>query len=151
MKIIGAIFAFTLLVVGTSAYASTGKTCSDPHLGIQYREGITVAMNTSWYGPGFHGKQTASGKIFDQHNPQMAAHKVLPLGTIVNLRNPINGKMVKEVVILDDGPHPRGRHLDASQAAAEALGFINSGVTQLEVTIIQMADSECRDDGKGLR
>ncbi len=62
----------------------------------------------SWYGPGFHGKETANGEVFNQ-NELTAAHRTLPLGTKVAVTNVTNGKSVK-AEINDRGPHVKGRH-----------------------------------------
>jgi rare lipoprotein A len=88
----------------------------------------------SWYGPGFHGRTTASGERYNQHD-LTAAHKKLPLGTKATVTNLKNGKTV-EVEINDRGPYVRGRILDLSRAAAERLGMRNAGITpvRLEVT-----------------
>jgi rare lipoprotein A len=85
----------------------------------------------SWYGPGFHGKKTASGEIFDQRR-LTAAHKTLPLGTIAKVTNLQNGNTV-EVEINDRGPYVGERVIDVSRAAAKALGFIDSGVTLVRI------------------
>lgn len=88
----------------------------------------------SWYGPGFHGRKTASGERFNQH-ALTAAHKRLPLGTKATVTNLANGKAV-QVEINDRGPYVRGRILDLSSAAAERLGMKYAGTTpiRLEVT-----------------
>lgn len=110
-------------------------------------------MTASHYGEGdgYHGKTTASGTTFNKNDPTMVAHKVLPLGT--HIRVAYNGRSF-EAVVVDDGPHPEGRDLDASASLAKALGFFNRGVSEedaIEVTILTMSDAECRDDGMGLR
>lgn len=79
----------------------------------------------SWYGPGFHGRQTASGELFDM-GEFTAAHKTLPFGTRVLVQNPRNGKEVV-VRINDRGPFTRGRVIDLSKAAAAALGIKSRG------------------------
>ena len=79
----------------------------------------------SWYGPGFHGKKTASGERFNQ-NAMTAAHKTLPLGTKVRVTNKRNGRSIV-VRINDRGPYAHGRVLDLSKGAASQLGFIRSG------------------------
>lgn len=88
----------------------------------------------SWYGAGFHGRKTASGDRFNQHN-LTAAHRKLPLGTKATVINLNNGKTV-EVEINDRGPYVRGRIIDLSKAAAERLGMKHTGTTlvRLEVT-----------------
>lgn len=90
----------------------------------------TVAMaqcgGASWYGPGFHGKKTASGERFNE-NAMTAAHKTLPLGTVVKVTNQRTGKSIK-VTINDRGPFVKGRIIDLSKAAAAKLGTKNAGV-----------------------
>ena len=80
----------------------------------------------SWYGPGFHGKKTASGQRFNQ-NAMTAAHKTLPLGSVVRVTNRATGKSI-EVTINDRGPFVKGRIIDLSAAAAAKLGTKGSGV-----------------------
>ena len=75
----------------------------------------------SWYGPGFHGRTTANGEKFDMYE-LTAAHKTLPFGTRVMVFNPRTGKSVV-VRINDRGPYAKGRVIDLSKAAANALGF----------------------------
>src|SRR6478672_1320653 len=81
--------------------------------------------NASWYGPGFHGKRTASGERFDM-NDLTAAHGTLPFGTRVRVRNTQNGLEVV-VRINDRGPQIRDRIIDLSKAAAEALDLLQAG------------------------
>ena len=94
----------------------------------------------SWYGPGFHGRKTASGEPFNQHR-LTAAHRKLPLGTKAMVTNLDNGKTV-EVKINDRGPYVRGRIIDLSKAAAERLGMKGAGTTlvRLEVTKAQSVE-----------
>ncbi len=75
----------------------------------------------SWYGPGFHGKKTASGKRFNQQ-ALTAAHRSLPLGTRAKVTNLRNGKAVM-VTINDRGPYSGGRIIDLSRAAARQLAM----------------------------
>jgi rare lipoprotein A len=79
----------------------------------------------SWYGPRFHGRRTSSGERFDM-NELTAAHKTLPFGTRVRVRNVANGREVV-VRINDRAPRMRGRIIDLSKAAAAALGFLQTG------------------------
>ena len=88
----------------------------------------------SWYGPRFHGRDTASGERFDQ-NELTAAHRTLPLGTKAMVTNLRNGKKV-EVEINDRGPYARGRILDLSKAASERLD-IESGTTPVRLEVTQ--------------
>lgn len=79
----------------------------------------------SWYGGRFHGRRTASGEKFNMHE-LTAAHKTLPFGTRVTVRDLATGREV-EVRINDRGPHVRGRIIDLSRAAALALGILHAG------------------------
>jgi rare lipoprotein A len=85
----------------------------------------------SWYGPGFHGRRTASGERFDMH-ALTAAHKTLPLGSRVRVRSVHTGKEVV-VRINDRGPYKNQRIIDLSYAAAKALGVKERGVTEVLV------------------
>jgi rare lipoprotein A len=80
----------------------------------------------SWYGPRFNGRRTASGERYNM-NELTAAHKTLPFGTVVRVRSLVNGKEV-DVRITDRGPFSRGRVIDLSRAAAEAIGMLGLGV-----------------------
>ncbi|WP_114768838.1 septal ring lytic transglycosylase RlpA family protein [Microvirga subterranea] len=83
----------------------------------------------SWYGPGFHGKRTASGERFDT-NELTAAHRTLPFGTRVRVVNRKTGQSVV-VRINDRGPYAHGRVIDLSRASAQAIGI--SGVGSVEL------------------
>jgi rare lipoprotein A len=85
----------------------------------------------SWYGPGFHGRATASGERYDMW-ALTAAHPSLPLGTWVEVRNLENDRTVR-VLINDRGPFEKGRVIDLSRAAAEALGMVGPGTALVEV------------------
>ena len=83
----------------------------------------------SWYGPGFHGRKTASGETFNT-NDLTAAHRTLPFGTRVKVVNKRTGKSVV-VRINDRGPYAHGRVIDLSKASAQAIGI--SGVDSVAV------------------
>jgi len=83
----------------------------------------------SWYGEPFHGRRTASGEVFNM-NDFTAAHKTLPFGTHLRIRNLANGQEVL-VRINDRGPHVKGRVIDLSRAAAEQIGLVRTGVTRV--------------------
>jgi rare lipoprotein A len=85
----------------------------------------------SWYGPGFIGKKTASGAVFDD-GKLTAAHKTLPLGSTVRVTNLENGKSVN-VEINDRGPYVGNRIIDLSRAAAHAIGMVDDGIVQVRV------------------
>ncbi|WP_288764117.1 septal ring lytic transglycosylase RlpA family protein [uncultured Weeksella sp.] len=88
----------------------------------------------SWYGDKFHGRKTASGKIYDK-NELTAAHKTLPFGTKVRVTNIKNGKSVV-VEINDRGPFIKSRVLDLSKAAFSEIGKTSSGVMQVEYEVL---------------
>jgi rare lipoprotein A len=85
----------------------------------------------SWYGEQFHGRRTASGEVFNM-NELTAAHKTLPFGTRVRVRNLITGQDVV-VRINDRGPFTKGRVIDLSRTAAEQIGLIRYGVAPVVV------------------
>lgn len=89
----------------------------------------------SWYGPGFAGRLTASGTVFDPEE-LTCAHRTLPFGTPLELVNLDNGMSVR-VRVTDRGPFISGRDLDLSRAAASALGFESSGLARLRYRIIE--------------
>ncbi|QQG45640.1 MAG: septal ring lytic transglycosylase RlpA family protein [Candidatus Sungiibacteriota bacterium] len=94
-------------------------------------ESVPRILTASWYGPRFHRKKTCHGERFNMYN-LTAAHKELPAGTMLTLRNPKNGKKTS-VRITDCGPYIEGRELDLSFRAARELGFVKTGVTELIV------------------
>jgi rare lipoprotein A len=85
----------------------------------------------SWYGPGFEGKETASGETFDQ-NRLTAAHLSLPFGTKVKVTNLENGKSGR-VEVNDRGPYVRGRAIDLSKAAARKLDMVEEGTALVRI------------------
>ena len=91
----------------------------------------TQVGTASWYGPGFHGHETASGEVFDQH-ALTAAHRTLPLGTEAKVTNLATGQSV-QVTINDRGPYVQGRQLDLSQAAATQIGLTQKGVAKVKI------------------
>ncbi|NET48434.1 MAG: septal ring lytic transglycosylase RlpA family protein [Merismopedia sp. SIO2A8] len=101
---------------------------------------VRVARSTfsgmaSWYGPGFHGRTSASGERFNQ-NAMTAAHRTLPFGTIVEVTN-LNTGVSTIVRINDRGPYSHGRVIDLSAAAARAIGMMNSGVAPVSVDVLE--------------
>lgn len=89
----------------------------------------------SWYGPGFHGRRTASGEVFDM-NAMTAAHRTLPFGTQVLVTNLANNTSLN-LIINDRGPFVGKRIIDVSREAAEQLGFLDDGLTQVRVVALE--------------
>ena len=89
----------------------------------------------SWYGPGFHGKKTANGEIYDQ-DALTAAHRTLPLPSLVRVTNLQNGRSL--VVRLNDrGPFKRGRIIDLSKRSADLLEITRQGTAKVRVEILE--------------
>ena len=93
----------------------------------------TQIGTASWYGPGFHGRETASGETFNQY-ALTAAHRTLPLGTEAKVTNLDTGQSV-HVKINDRGPYVPGRHLDLSHAAAKQIGLTKKGVAKVKIEV----------------
>ncbi len=88
----------------------------------------------SWYGPNFHNKMTANGEIFDQ-NDVTAAHRTLPLPSVVRVTNLENGRALV-VRVNDRGPFAHGRIIDMSRRSAQLLGFERQGTAKVRVEIL---------------
>lgn len=88
----------------------------------------------SWYGPDFHGKRTANGELYDM-NQVTAAHKTLPMPSLVRVTNLDNGRQIV-VRVNDRGPFSRGRVIDLSRRGAQLLGFERTGTAKVRVQIL---------------
>ena len=122
MKKIGLFLLVMCLSVLTFAQTQTGKA--------------------SFYADKFEGSPTASGEKY-KHSKLTAAHKSLPFGTKVRVTNLANNESV-EVVINDRGPYVDGRIIDLSKSAAEKLGFINLGLGEVKVEILDAGDGKSK-------
>jgi rare lipoprotein A len=119
------VMAVLAVLTGCSTAPDRGRPGSDA-AALTKSPGAEIGRgNASWYGPGFHGKRTASGERFDM-NELTAAHRTLPFGTRVRVRNTQNGREVV-VRINDRGPQIRDRIIDLSKAAAAALDLLQAG------------------------
>lgn len=97
----------------------------------------------SFYADKFEGTPTASGEKY-RHNKLTAAHKTLPFGTRVRVTHLGNNNSV-EVVINDRGPYVEDRIIDLSKAAAEKLGFVNQGLADIRLEVIDAGDGKRSD------
>lgn len=88
----------------------------------------------SWYGPKFHAKKTSNGEIYNMY-AMTAAHKTLPMNTMVRVDNLENGKSAI-VRINDRGPFVAGRIIDLSNKAAHAIDMVRKGTAQVRVTVL---------------
>lgn len=121
---------------GVPTVKKPGKTSAVKMKRGNYRrkfEGVS-----SYYGKDFHGKLTANGEVFDMYG-LTAAHKTLPLNTIVKVTNLSNNKSLI-LRINDRGPYVEGRILDCSYGAAKKLGFLQEGTASVEIEIIELGD-----------
>jgi rare lipoprotein A len=107
--------------------------------GVWYRPQVNYRYDqtgvASWYGPNFHGKPTANGETFDM-NQVGAAHKTLPIPTLVRVTNLRNGKAMN-IRINDRGPYAHGRIIDLSKRAAQLLGFEKAGTAPVRVQVLE--------------
>lgn len=97
-------------------------------------EGELLTGKASWFGKDFHAKPTASGLPYDMHT-FTAAHRTLPLGTVVKVTDASNGKSVV-VCVTDRGPYVKGRIIDLSYAAAKRLDMANRGVANVRLEVV---------------
>ena len=123
-----AVFLSGIVAVGSGTIA-----CAEPGSAASYTEATSLQSGkASWYGPGFHGRRTASGERFNT-NDMTAAHKTLPFGTKVRVTNKKTGQSVV-VRINDRGPYAHGRVIDLSKASARTIGI--SGVADVTLNRI---------------
>lgn len=153
--------AETEFVAQTSKHVTRGHGSKNYKVGSPYEVNGLVYMpridyeydeegSASWYGRKFHGNRTANGERFNM-NALTAAHKTLPMPSIVRVTNLENGRSLK-LRVNDRGPFADDRIIDVSRKAAELLGFKNQGVAQVRVTVLadeslsaQGIDSEAAD------
>lgn len=126
------VILFAVLALPVAAQARSGQDRHHATSGV-----------ASWYGKEHQGKPTASGEAFDR-NELTAAHRSLPLGTLLRVTNPSNGREVV-VRVNDRGPFVRGRVLDLSEKAARALGMLDRGKARVE---IEVADASPAGDSE---
>lgn len=101
---------------------------------IPSAEGYSEDGIASWYGGKFHGRKTSNGEVYDMHS-MTAAHKTLPMDTMLLIENLDNG--MKTVVRINDrGPFVRGRIVDLSYKAAQSLGIAKKGIAKVQATAL---------------
>lgn len=93
---------------------------------------IKETGKASYYGNEFDGRKTANGEIFRQ-GKLTAAHRTLPFGTVVTVKNLNNGRTVT-VRVNDRGPFAKGRIIDLSRSAAQAIDMVKAGVVSVEIS-----------------
>ena len=97
----------------------------------------------SWYGEPYHGRRTSNGEIYNMWS-MTAAHKTLPFGTWVRVVNTSNQREAR-VRINDRGPFIRGRVIDLSRKAAEALGMLGTGTAQVRIYLTNGPGTPAQD------
>ena len=143
------IFLMTLSGCSNSPRYRTGpvkssgkKSISPPSLktksNVEHRK--VMKGVSSFYAEDFHGKLTANGEVYDMYG-LTAAHKTLPLNTIVRVTNLVNNKSLI-LRINDRGPYVKGRILDCSYGAAKKLDFIVQGTTDVKIEVIEWGDNK---------
>jgi rare lipoprotein A len=133
-----------VVVVGVCVAFGAGCSLVRPKHAPPPSTGSVQVGLASWYGPGFHGKRTASGEVYNQGD-LTAAHRTLPLGTRVKVTSLTNGRTV-EVRINDRGPFVGNRVIDLSEAAARRLQMIGPGTMRVRGDPLGRGTSLGRDD-----
>ena len=105
-----------------------------PSLPAAARLGSSETGVASWYGQPYHGRRAANGEVYDMER-MTAAHRTLPFGTWIQVKNLSNGKTV-DVRVIDRGPFARGRVVDLSHAAAVSIAMIGPGTATVKLTVI---------------
>lgn len=149
-----------LLIHGAKQFKSQGKPSSvgSYKVGSAYQikgvwyypqvdDDYTETGIASWYGPGFHGKLTANGEIFDE-TVVSAAHRTLPMPSVVRVTNLGNGRSIV-VRINDRGPFAHGRIIDLSRKAAQMLGFERQGTAKVRVSLLPSETEQARAVARG--
>ena len=123
---------------GGGRIAKPGKTAHPVDLSQISRKNAYQVGVASYYGEKFHGRKTANGETFNMYK-LTAAHRVLPLGTMIRVTHLTNGRRVV-VKVNDRGPFIEGRVLDLSFAAALELEMVSAGTAEVMIEIIQEVD-----------
>jgi rare lipoprotein A len=111
---------------------------------VRSSSGFNETGVASWYGPDFNGHPTSNGEVYDMHGAT-AAHKLLPMNTMLLVSNLENGKNTI-VRINDRGPFVQGRIIDLSYTAAQKLDLVGNGTAKVQVTALVQADNSSGDD-----
>ncbi len=133
---------------GSGGYRKTGKPykiAGHWYYPLATADGYNETGIASWYGTKFHGKKTANGERYDMY-AMSAAHKTLPLPTMVRVTSLDNGRSVV-VRVNDRGPFVKSRVIDLSYAAAKTLGYDDAGTASVRVEVLgnRVASSNSRN------
>ena len=118
-----------------SRHKTVAKKADDRDLWLKRaQQGDLLSGKASFYGTDFHNKATASGLSYDMYT-FTAAHRTLPMGTVVKVTDQDNGKSVM-VCVTDRGPFVRGRIIDLSNAAAQQINLGKRGVGRVDLEVV---------------
>ena len=131
---------WTVVAVAAAGLMSGCSWFSRAPKPIEPRPGAVQEGIASWYGPGFNGRRTSSGEVYDQYD-LTAAHPTLPHGTRVAVTNLRNQRSI-EVRINDRGPYVDGRIIDLSYAAARTLGMVEPGTVPVRLEVLGLSTIE---------
>jgi len=152
--------AALLLTLGACSSGPDGRRIgSNPPVQGGYKVGVPYQINgvwyypkedfnynrtgiASWYGHPFHGRTSASGERYNM-NAMTAAHKTLPMPSLVEVTNLENGRTAV-LRVNDRGPFVSGRIIDVSRAAAQKLGFHGSGIAKVRVRILEQESRQMK-------
>jgi rare lipoprotein A len=130
------------------AAAVTGCATAPQHVSYPTPEPPPVAYSkegiASWYGPGFHGRKTASGERFNQRD-LTCAHRTLPFGTRLKVTNLNNGDALI-VTVNDRGPFIRNRIIDLSREAARRLDILPTGIARVRLEAVSASEEQAFND-----
>ena len=134
-------------IIGTGAVLALASPSAHPAKRSAADQAVKTQIGSAtFYAFRFHGRKTASGRIFDI-NKNMAAHRTYPFGTVVRVTNLGNRRSVN-VVIVDRGPYGKNRRegaiIDLSRAAAEKLGIIKRGQARVKLEVLVWGDGQYR-------
>jgi len=133
------LLVLALLIAGCTS--STTNAPPPPQPAPQPLAGMSATHGMAgWYGQEFAGRTTANGEIFD---PLLmtAAHRSLPFGTIVDVKNPKTQQMVR-VRVNDRGPYIGNRLIDLSYAAAQQIGIVDTGGGEVDINVVRLGKGE---------
>jgi len=139
------ILFFSAILLSCSSATSGSKKYSHPtqkpyminrtvYYPIPSAYGFTQSGIASWYGQDFHGRKTSNGETYNMHD-MTAAHKTLPMNTVLLVKNIDNGKEIV-VRVNDRGPFVQGRIIDVSYAGAQKLDLITHGTARVQITAL---------------
>ena len=136
------VLTLVALIMSTSVLASGKKPPTQKpyvinnkrYYPIPSSKGYNEKGLASWYGQAFHGRNTSNGETYDMY-AMTAAHKTLPMNTMLLVRNLENGK--KTVVRINDrGPFVRGRIIDLSYKAAKKIDVVANGTSKVQIVAL---------------